>query len=67
VSQPWYADVRVGAGFTDILAFFERMKEIRPWYYGYYPEALKSITVICQHNLEVDFRARQILMYNAPL
>jgi hypothetical protein len=52
VSQPWYANnAGAGAGFTDILAFFERLKEIGPRY-GYYPEASKSILVVCQHNLE---------------
>jgi hypothetical protein len=43
--------VRYIAGFTDILAFFERLKEIGLWH-GYYPEASTSILIVCQHNLE---------------
>jgi hypothetical protein len=40
-----------GLVFADILAFFKRLKKIGPLY-GYYPEASKSILVICQQNLE---------------
>ncbi len=52
VSQPWYADdAGAGAKFTDILAFFKRLKELGPQY-GYFPEASKSILVVRESNLE---------------
>jgi hypothetical protein len=67
VSQPWYADdAEAGAGFTDILAFFERLKETGP-HYGYYPEACyKSILVICKDNLEAATEYFSLQQFEVP-
>jgi hypothetical protein len=57
LQQLWYADnAGAGSNFNVIRRHFQQLKEIRP-NFGSYPESLKIILIVPQHNYETSQEA----------